>query len=700
MHVSDPHPPPEHTPPAHTPPERLLAWAGVASGVGMAVTLGARASVDQPGIVEWLARTSVPQLTLVGLLALLPARRLFQVLAGGAALAVAWSLITGTDLVNATGLGVVAPPATRTWTALLAVAVVIGAARRVPGVHVAVPVVVTLIALPAGTGDRTVAVALSALAALAWLGTLDRALGAARGTATAEPTVVTARSLAGLAVGLAACSHGAFELVARRYVERVATIDSATRLTGPVAPGVLWTVLIAGSIGLAAAAALAWRRLGFGEMLVGVSAAVFLLRIATLLNVVTATRDGGDQFFYHVTANVLARGRGFLEPVEWTEHGAQLASALHGPAFPAVLSLWSRLGATSYVDHQLASIVLGVPQVIFGVVLANVLAGRRAAIVAAVLLAAYPNIWITDGSLFVEGMMAGLTTAATWCVYRWRDSPRRAWMVAIGALIGLAALTRGEAILLVPLLLVPAALRAPSLNRPERWVQAGAGIAACLAALAPWTIYNAGRFDVFVPLSTNSNEVLFYANCDDVYSGPSIGFWSFACQERYRAEHGEPPGDQAEKAVYWRELAVDYVRDHRGQVPKVVAARVGRQWELFRPWQTVDFGFIEGRPRRPMQAGLGMYYGMMALAVAGTVSLRRRGVPVWPLWSHAVAVTLTAIYAYGTVRFRAPFEPILCVMAAVGIVALWDRARLRGPGGEPDREHDRASRRDTGEVPA
>jgi hypothetical protein len=72
-----------------------------------------------------------------------------------------------------------------------------------------------------------------------------------------------------------------------------------------------------------------------------------------------------------------------------------------------------------------------------------------------------------------------------------------------------------------------------------------------------------------------------------------------------------------------------------------------------------------------------MYYAMMALAVSATFCLRRRRVAVWPLWTHALSVTITAAYAYGTLRFRAPFEPLLCVLAAVGVVELtrWPRHR-------------------------
>ena len=159
--------------------------------------------------------------------------------------------------------------------------------------------------------------------------------------------------------------------------------------------------------------------------------------------------------------------------------------------------------------------------------------------------------------------------------------------------------------------------------------------------------------------------------------GPSIGFWSFSCQTRYRDEFGDPPGDLAQRSVFWRGLAFTYAREHLSRLPKVVLARVGRQWELFRPWQTIDFAFVENRPKGGVAAGQDMYYVMMLLAIPGTLSLRRRRMPSWPLWTHALAVTLTAAYAYGTLRFRAPFEPILCVLAAIGAVYLFDLARGR-----------------------
>ena len=59
-----------------------------------------------------------------------------------------------------------------------------------------------------------------------------------------------------------------------------------------------------------------------------------------------------------------------------------------------------------------------------------------------------------------------------------------------------------------------------------------------------------------------------------------------------------PPGDQSVVSKIYRQRAVDYVNDgHRTQFAKVVLARIGRDWGLFRP---LDMQFInesEGRPR-------------------------------------------------------------------------------------------------------
>lgn len=680
----------------------LLALCG---GIGWPIVLLARTASWQSSVGAVVASTSLPILLILvaagHAAAALALRNRLITAASAVALLLAssavWALASDTDWPDPTGHGLLAPRGTPTWLAVLTVLAALAGGWFLGRMAAASAPFVTR--FPSWVVTAAAAMAASLLTALAHnsrigAGIISQAVAVILAVVAAalSPTAACRLPLTchGAVIGLVAFTPGSIALLARQSPERSYVTNGVLRVVGPLVPLMMWTILLAACLGVvltvvgAGVGALVTRRLNlhalrtnYRHIVAALMAGGFVLRVVALLTVNTAQRDAGDPFFYHVTANLLAQGRGFEEPVTWVRDGAEVASALHGPAFPALLSLWSRLGGTGYFDHQLASIVLGLPQVLAVVVLARLLAGRRAAVIAGVLVAVYPNIWITDGALFVEGLMAVFTTVATWCVYRFRAAPHRGWVAALGVLIALAALTRGEALLLLVLLLVPIVALTPGLQRRDRWRHLIVGGIAFVATLLPWMAYNAGRFEVFVPLSTNSNEVLYYANCDDVYSGHAIGFWSFACQVRYREEHGEAPGDQAEQSVFWRGLAVDYVKDHIDQIPKVVLARVGRQWELFRPSQTIDFAFIEGRPRRAVEIGQDMYYAMMLLAVPGTLALRRRGTPSWPLWSHAVAVTLTAAYAYGALRFRAPFEPILCVFAAIGGVWLFDLARSR-----------------------
>ena len=45
-----------------------------------------------------------------------------------------------------------------------------------------------------------------------------------------------------------------------------------------------------------------------------------------------------------------------------------------------------------------------------------------------------------------------------------------------------------------------------------------------------------------------------YANCDSAYHGQFAGYWDFQCQQRVRDAHGDPPGDESQTALYWRDV--------------------------------------------------------------------------------------------------------------------------------------------------
>ena len=144
----------------------------------------------------------------------------------------------------------------------------------------------------------------------------------------------------------------------------------------------------------------------------------------------------------------------------------------------------------------------------------------------------------------------------------------------------------------------------------------------------------------------------------------------------------DPALDETDRDQFATELALDYLRAHRDRLPVVVMARVGRMWDLYTPGlggdeplgQNVHFNVaLEGRGALASRVGLLMWWGLLPTALAGTVLLWRRGVPVSPLVAMAVVITVTAAATFGITRYRVPLDAVAVVAAAAAVDRLLDR---------------------------
>lgn len=406
-----------------------------------------------------------------------------------------------------------------------------------------------------------------------------------------------------------------------------------------------------------------------------VSLLSFAFRIGTFGTFMRRNPGNGDPFYYHAQANMLADGVGFGEPIQWLTQGRFVPSAIHPPLFTLWLTPASLLGARGYLSHKTMAALAGVAVIVVAALLARRLAGDRAGVLAAVAVALYPNLFIIDGSLWPEGLYTATVGLALVLAYRWKDGPSYGRAALVGVAVGASILTRGEALLLLPLLCLPLVISGRKLT-PRWWAHGLLMGVVALGILAPWTIRNLVRFQEPVPVSTNSEEVLFYANCPDTYSGTLIGYWSFNCQERVRQERvaqglpADPPGDESQRAKGWGELGRAYAKEHKGRWPAVAGARAARVWDLRYGGTTARLLQFEGRPYEWSVRGLWIYRLIAIPGLIGMVILRRRRTMVWPLVSMLVMVTATAIGVYGHIRFRTVGDLVLLVGAAVALDAV------------------------------
>ena len=307
---------------------------------------------------------------------------------------------------------------------------------------------------------------------------------------------------------------------------------------------------------------------------------------------------------------------------------------------------------------------MGTVTVVLVGLLARRVAGDRAGLVAAA-WPPHPLLWLADGSLMSESLYGPLIVAVLLAAYAYFDARTVRRVAVLGALIALAALTRGEALLLLPLLGLALVARGTLAGR-ERLVHLAVLVGAFALVLAPWSIRNATTFASPVLISTNGEGVWVGANCHQTYYGPIIGLWDFPCYGK------TPPGDEAQQSRAYRRRGMQYLRDHASRVP-LVLPRVGRLYDVFRPAQMRVYEASEGRPARSERLGVWMFWLLAPLAIAGAWLLHRRRQPLALLLMPLAMVTLTALLTYGSTRFRFAAEPSIVVLAAVAADALLRR---------------------------
>jgi 4-amino-4-deoxy-L-arabinose transferase-like glycosyltransferase len=367
-----------------------------------------------------------------------------------------------------------------------------------------------------------------------------------------------------------------------------------------------------------------------------------------------------DEAYYATMARLVAHGEGFIRPAEFFGHGLSLPTAERAPLFTVALAGLSKIGLTGG-DGRLLGVLTGAGAIVAVGLLGRRLAGPRAGLIAAGVAALYPTLIAADGALMTESLYGVLAAFSLLAAYRLVEAPSVGRAILLGALVGLAALSRGEGLLLLPLLLVPL------VRRPGGLRATGFVVLAFAVVLAPWTIRNYIEFDRPVLIATEGGETLAGANCDQSYYGNRTGTWIYTCV------HFDPRGNEAEELNAEGRKGIRYARHHLGRTPVVGALRVARTWGAWAPFATP-----EGRRAWVMDLGVVLYFLLVPLAVYGFVVLRRRGVPVWIVVTPVITVTLTALLTYGSVRFRHSGELSIVILAAVAVDALLPRG---APGG-------------------
>jgi hypothetical protein len=196
--------------------------------------------------------------------------------------------------------------------------------------------------------------------------------------------------------------------------------------------------------------------------------------------------------------------------------------------------------------------------------------------------------------------------------------------------------------------------------------------------VTPWLVRNYHEFHAWT-LSTNQGGTMLGGSCDPSFSGPRAGGWVADCfidgikdaidPVAAAQSNRAPVRNSADLSNRLQAEAIDYMKDHKGQLPQIVALRVGRTWGVARITDTHDYDTLEDRIGGLQWIGYAFNWVLMALTVVGMVLLSRDEWRRW--WILVPPIVITTVVAaafWGTPRFRTGAEPSLVLFAAFALV--------------------------------
>ena len=372
---------------------------------------------------------------------------------------------------------------------------------------------------------------------------------------------------------------------------------------------------------------------------------------------------GGDGFRYHFGALALADGQGFVNPIA-ALLGTHVADTGHPPAWTLLLAGVSKLSLRSWLQHGLFASVFGTATVVMTGLAARAAFGRRAGVIAAALGAAYPFFWIYEREVLSEVLAMLLIAALIWLVYSFCASPSTKLALALGICLGALVMTKSDQILVGVGLILPVILSRRDIDLRQRFTWLALAAAACAVIMAPWSIYLSTRYDRPVIVSGSVGATMAAGNCTRTYHGELVGWYDFNCALLLK-----PTNDPLKDDAKLESRTLDFMRAHKGRVPVVMAVRVGRTFGIFRPFQQTRIEFGSDIDWAAIW-GFFMYWALLPFAIAGVLIARRRRIPLYPLLVFPAVVVLTVLLTIGSVRYRAPAEVPLVILAAAGVDAL------------------------------
>ena len=338
------------------------------------------------------------------------------------------------------------------------------------------------------------------------------------------------------------------------------------------------------------------------------------------------------------------------------------------PLWPAIIAgIYSIFGINSLAVRLFLS-VLGSGTCLLVYFFSRDLFGKWPALIAGLIAAFYPGLFIYDGWLYSESIYTFLLLAFTYTLYRFQRTSQTRWMIISGILLGLSALARQNGLFTLGLLVIWAIVVGWRHILPWRTAIRATLVITLLtlALVLPWTIRNYAVSHYIVPIATGGSTILSGAYNDTVLNDPRyLGSWVVPTQAKppiiYHTKcctlFGENPDEQA-YAYHW-------IETHLTEMPHLLILHFTNIWRPIMPDGVIGPDQFPGRLSSQLIIK-GMHYippFIFLFAALGFIATWKKRRELLPLYLVMLMTIASCVALYGSVRFRAPMEPFLVVLA-------------------------------------
>ena len=344
-----------------------------------------------------------------------------------------------------------------------------------------------------------------------------------------------------------------------------------------------------------------------------------------------------DATHYDSAARGLVSGKGFTLDYKFFNTNKYCSE----PVYPLYLAAHYKVFGNTLLIVRLCQALLGALTCLLVYLLGKKIWGIWPGLIAAGICAIYPSFVFVSGLIYPEQLFMTLIVGGLLCLYNYNDTRKMRYLLASGACLGVALMTKGILIAFMPFLGLWFLLYSKMPSVKSKLISAGVIYALVICAMIPWTIRNynvSGRWSV---IRTHTTMVL-----DKKYAREQEGVLSHMVSEGFGVGR------------FLKEYAEEFIQF----------------WSLYPGKVQSDNEYTSTATRI---VSIVATLPVFVFAFLGIWAARKKFCKEWLMIFLIFSFAFAYSFFVTHMRYRIPVEPYIILFAGLGVTYVFERVNKK-----------------------